>query len=317
MISNKATVSVITPVYKVEKYLKECVQSIINQSYRDLEIILVDDGSPDKCPSMCDEYATQDSRIVVIHKKNGGLSSARNAGIDVARGEYLLFVDSDDFISPVMVETLLDAITETNAEIAASRISDDPQMICLDRIQNAEVLQPKQVMKYILTEQVITTSASGKLYRKDLFEGIRYPNGKIYEDLGTTYKLIDRCKNIAFVDGSFYYYRSNPESITQANFSTKQLDYYEIANELREYISSVHPEFINQVDNHRVRISISFMRKISRSGFNDQQTIRFLTVQIRGGILKYLKSDYSVFSKLYGIAIALSPKIALMFFRKY
>ena len=310
-------VSIIVPIYKVEKYLDECVQSIIKQSYRNLEIILVDDGSPDNCPSMCDEYAEQDSRIVVVHKENGGLSSARNAGIDIARGEYLLFVDSDDYISPIMVETLLDAITETNAKIAVSRISEDAEKLCLDCGQKTEVLRPDQVMKYILTEQVITTSASGKLYRKELFEGIRYPNGKIYEDLGTTYKLIDRCEKVAFMDSSFYYYRSNPESITQASFSTKQLDYYDIADELREYISSAYPVFIDLVDNHRVRISISFMRKISISGFNDQQTIRFLTKQIRSGILKYMKSGYSLFSKLYGIAIAVSPKIALMFFRKY
>ena len=317
MIINNEIVSVIIPVYIVEKYLDECVQSVINQTYRDLEIILVDDGSPDNCPSMCDEYAAQDSRIVVVHKQNGGLSSARNAGIDVARGEYLLFVDSDDYISPVMVEELLNAITASHAEIAASRISSDAKLICTERGQSTEVLQPKQVMQYILTEKVVTTSASGKLYRRDTFGDTRYPEGKIYEDLGTTYKLINKCQRIVFVDGCFYYYRSNPESITQASFSLKHLDYYEIAAELKKFIAANYPEFTHLADYHRVRISISFMRKISRSGFDDQQTIRFLTKQIRGGIFRYFFSGYSIFSKLYGIAIAVSPQIALSFFRKH
>lgn len=307
-------VSVIIPVYKVEDYLCECVDSVINQTYKDLEIILVDDGSPDRCPTLCDEYALKDSRVKVIHKENGGQSSARNAGIDIAAGEYFVFIDSDDVISPTMIEQLLFATEQYNADMSVCEMTRASDGLDIGINRNAEIYASHQVLKYILTEKKITTSPGAKLYKRELFEGVRYQEGKIYEDFGTTYKLVDKSRKIAFVNTHQYYYRCNAESTTQAAFSNKHLDYYFIAKEMQEFIELKYPKYKQLLVNHGVRISISFMRKISICGFDDAETVAFLTKHIRTGIVRYMFSGYSVFSKLYGLIICVSPKLALKIF---
>ena len=204
-------VSVIIPIYKVEPYLRDCVDSVIDQTYRNLEIILVDDGSPDNCPKMCDEYAQQDSRIKVIHKENGGLSDARNAGMKVATADYWSFVDSDDVCHRQMIEVLMRPILE-DKELKMSACSfmkfQDGTTI---RIEFVSTKYRKIDYNSFLTNYWPVIWA--KVYHRSLFESIKFPVGRLHEDEFTTYKLVYLSKTVVVSDNPMYYYRQREKSI--------------------------------------------------------------------------------------------------------
>lgn len=220
-------ISIIVPVYRVESYLTACVESVLAQTYEHFELILVDDGSPDNCPRMCDEFAAQDSRIRVIHKENGGLSSARNAGIDAAKGEYLAFLDSDDLWTPVFLERLYRAIGETGAELAVClfrRFRGDPPMELPEAVPT-ELLTRREAFECFFNlrnENMVV--APNKLYRRELFAALRYPLGQIHEDEAVIHEIIGGTKTVAWVEEAHYLYREAPNSITTAAFSLKRLD---------------------------------------------------------------------------------------------
>jgi glycosyltransferase involved in cell wall biosynthesis len=227
-------ISVIVPVYKVERYLNVCVDSIVNQTYANLEIILVDDGSPDKCPEICDEYARLDNRIKVIHQENGGLSAARNAGIDIASGEFLTFIDSDDFIAKKYVELLYKGIVEFDADISIASFctftKEDKLETQNDEIFFVEITREESFRRYGALNAELSMpfiSACNKLYKKDFFASIRFPIGKLYEDAFTTYKLLDKAKKIVFTPTRLYFYRMNPQSILGQSFREKHLEMVE------------------------------------------------------------------------------------------
>lgn len=240
-------ISVIIPVYKVEDYLTACVESVLAQTYQNYEIILVDDGSPDNCPQMCDEFARQDSRIRVIHKENGGLSSARNAGIDVAKGEYLAFLDSDDLWTPLFLERLFRAICETDADLAVClfrRFQDAPPIElpglaptilltqreafeCFFGVRNENmVVAPNKLycrnLFSSVNESIVV--AWNKLYPADSFRGIRYPVGKLHEDEAVIHEILGLTQKVAWVEEAHYLYREAPDSITTAKFNIRRLD---------------------------------------------------------------------------------------------
>ena len=219
-------ISVIIPVYKVEKYLCRCVDSVLEQTYTNMEIILVDDGSPDNCPVMCDEYARQDSRVKVIHQENAGLSGARNAGIDMAQGQWLAFVDSDDYLAADFLERLYQACVDTGSSLS----------VCRWEYVRGETIPehgPGETRVYTGREMLANlyvpdgayfVVAWNKLYRKELFEDIRYPLGRIHEDEATTYRIYDKVKKAAYVDRSLYGYFVTPVSITRG-FNPKRMDW--------------------------------------------------------------------------------------------
>ena len=223
-------ITIIVPIYMVESYLNRCIQSLVNQTYQKLEIILVDDGSKDNCPAICDEWAKKDSRIRVIHRENGGLSAARNSGIDVAKGEYLAFVDSDDFVSEEFIETLYQACKQTKSQIAQCRYEYvDGDKMTKDK---EEVTEPMEVysgkeMIYGMSwrDGAYNVVAWNKLYHKSVFEGVRYPEGRIHEDEATTHKLFYRAEKVAFVYRFLYGYYTGGTSITRDKFSKKRLDW--------------------------------------------------------------------------------------------
>lgn len=219
-------VSVIVPVYKVEPYIHRCVDSILAQTYTGFELILVDDGSPDNCGAICDEYAAKDVRIHVIHQENGGLSAARNAGIDWAfahsDSEWIAFVDSDDWVHPQYLEYLERAVREQHTKVSACRFEKvekyDPAK---DELFASESLAWDE---YYLEDTVSGAVAWNKLYAKELFRGQRYPVGKCHEDEFLTYKLLYKAGNVAYVPLTLYMYYQNPEGIMKRPFSLSRLD---------------------------------------------------------------------------------------------
>ena len=210
-------ITVIVPVYKVEKYLRRCIDSIIAQSYKNLEIILVDDGSPDNCGRICDEYAKKDDRIRVIHQKNGGLSAARNTGLDIATGDYIGFVDSDDYIAPDMYEKLLSLIISENADIAICNyqmVDENGQIIKTDQgIQNG-VLTNYQALKELQgNNDGVFIIACNKLFSAKTIKTDRFPVGRLCEDNYIIHKLFFFSKKVAVTDSRFYYYTQRAGSI--------------------------------------------------------------------------------------------------------
>ena len=221
------TISVIVPVYKVEKYIHRCVDSILSQTFPDFELILVDDGSPDSCPVICDEYAAKDSRILVIHQENGGLSAARNAGIDWAfahsGNQWLTFIDSDDWVHPEYLRRLLDAAMEHNVSVSICGYAEtegrDPEI-------SPEGLTPVlwESEDFYVTHNVNATVAWGKLYRKECFREIRYPVGKIHEDEYVTYRILFPLGKVSAIPAPLYAYYHNPEGITKRPWTPQRLD---------------------------------------------------------------------------------------------
>lgn len=219
-------ISVIVPVYKVEKYLNECIDSILAQTFADFELILVDDGSPDNCPAMCDAAAQRDERVRVIHQKNKGLSGARNAGLDAAWGNWIAFVDSDDVIDKTYLEKLYCAGKQSGAEIVACNLlfmQEDgspcryqEQPLCTEILSQDEAIHRMRLTPLI--------QATKRLHRRDILEGIHFPVGKHYEDAFTTPEIFERVSTVACVEEKLYYYRQQPTSILHGKVTLKNLE---------------------------------------------------------------------------------------------
>lgn len=225
-------ISVIVPIYGVENYLARCIDSILAQTYRELQIILVDDGSLDGCPGICDSYAKKDERIQVIHKINGGLSDARNAGLEVANGKWIAFVDSDDVLDAKFIESLYQAAVKTQSKIAICGFEEfDEELPKQKRLAECTptVFTGAQMLERIYSdnhyEYLESVVAWNKLYHSDLFANVRFPVGKIHEDEATTYKLFFAAERVVLVKTPLYYYFQNRSGIMKRKFNVKRLDY--------------------------------------------------------------------------------------------
>ena len=226
----KDLISVIVPVYKVEKYLEKCIESVLKQTYTNLQIILVDDGSPDNCGKICDEYAKKDSRIEVIHKVNGGLSDARNVGIAKAKGKYIGFVDSDDYIKEDMYEILINLIKEYDADVSICNLYDviDGKEYIRNNENGIQEYSRLEILKEVLLDKNIQSYAWNKLYKKELFDEIKYPIGKKYEDIGTTFYVFEKCNKIVVTSKPEYYYLKRSDSLVNNVTESTVLDYTDI-----------------------------------------------------------------------------------------
>ena len=232
-------ISVIVPVYKVEKYLDRCVESIINQTYSNLEIILVDDGSPDHCPAMCDAWADKDRRIEVIHKKIGGLSDARNVELAVATVELIGFIDSDDWIEKSLFECLHQAMIETGADVAECATSYDAEDGKLLRIRKealAPLLERREALRRLVLEDGVYQTVWNKLYRCEIVNGIDFVVGKCNEDDFWTYKVFDKGKSLATVEAPLYHYLQRSTSIIGVGYNLRWLDGLEARFQRMEYL---------------------------------------------------------------------------------
>ena len=229
MKNEQPLISVIVPVYNVEKYLPACLESLRAQTWKNLEIILVDDGSTDGCPAICDAAAAQDARIRVVHQKNGGLSAARNAGVDAARGAWIGFVDSDDFVAPEMLETLYHAAAGQQAQMAVCPyVYVTPEGRPLPRtcpITKDEVLTREEALNRLsISQNWYYVTATNRLYRRNLFDRVRFPVGKIHEDEWTAHRFYAQCERVAVVAKPLYYYVQREGSIMRQESFRKRMD---------------------------------------------------------------------------------------------
>lgn len=250
-------ISVIIPVYKVEEYLAKCVDSVLAQTYGNLEVILVDDGSPDGCGKICDDYAARDSRVKVIHKQNGGLSSARNAGIDAASGDYLAFVDSDDWIEPDAYDAMLSAALQYHVKlVCAGRLDEDAgtgavrEGLCP---QKEEVVSGKELVSRIFRWDHLDSAAWDKLYARELFREIRYPFGRVVEDVPTTYRIALLAGSAVLLPKRIYHYLHRENSITTAAVSEKTFHFSQNAARVYADIRENWPELETEARYLRVR----------------------------------------------------------------
>ena len=321
-------ITVIVPVYKVEEYLERCVDSILKQSYKDFELLLVDDGSPDNCGKMCDEYAEKDKRIFVIHQKNGGLSSARNTGInwfyEQNRSDYITFVDSDDWLHPDYLKILMDGITRNNVKISVCDFKRVLKEIPLDNYDTLhfELNSPED---FLINHFWQYNYACGKLYHKSVFEDVRYPVGKNFEDTFTTYKLLHKCEKIAYTDLQLYYYFQNEEGISHSPWKPSELVIFDAMQEQMQFYKEkgLHKAFEKEFElfvNHHAYQIVRI--KENKKDLKKNKTI---LKEIKKHLKKYLKENKDKFNvhnmtysyesaypapmKLYALASKLKAKL--------
>ena len=302
-------ISVIVPVYKVEKYIYRCIDSILNQSFTEFELILVEDGSPDNCAAICDEYAQKDKRIVVIHKENGGLSSARNAGIDWvfrnSKNEWITFIDSDDWVHPRYLEALYKAAKEFDVSISSLFLTSVSNTEESNQYSKCNMSFSIESMEDVYTcfGQEVNCYAQGRLYKTELWREVRFPVGKVFEDVSTTYQVLLQTKKIALVHDKLYYYFFNNDGIvgnvlkkwTPKNL--EELEAYEIQlkdkrikhNNIiyfplkQQYIDKVYRQY-NQIQ-----------RDTDQQ--NNKRLLRYYNRKFRYALIKYAKGTKYDFKK--------------------
>ena len=266
-------VSIIVPVYNVEEYLERCVDSILNQTYGNLEVILVDDGAKDSSGHICDSYARKDARVRVIHKENGGLSSARNAGIDVAAGEYLEFVDSDDWIEPDAVESMLSLAVTNNVELVVggrydvkAKTGEKKKGLCPPR---TEVISAEEMVGRMFRWDNCDSAASDKLFHRRLFAQIRFPYGKVCEDVPIMYKIVLDAGRVALLNKPIYNYFHRPGSITFSAVSEKNFHFSQHTAVIYPYILKNHPQLKQEARYLRVRSLVYSVQSVDLASRED------------------------------------------------
>lgn len=308
-------ISIIVPVYNVEQYLKTCMESILNQTYQDIEVILVDDGATDSSGKMCDYYAAADKRVKVIHKENGGLSDARNKGISQASGEYIMFVDSDDIVSLDYVEYLWNMLEDTSADIAIC----DPVHCYPDKNCNFEsetlrkVFKPEDAIVEMLYQRSFLVAAWGKLYKKEFFCDINFPYGMLFEDSAIMYKIFDKAKKIVYGNAKLYGYMHRDGSITTKKFSKRDCDILTICDQLTEYMSGRSVRLQNAARSYQASAAFRIYMNAPRNGmFEDEvkKSQQLLKVN-RKFLMKdsYIRKKLKLALLLYTFARPLMPII--------
>ena len=306
-------ISVIVPVYKAEDYLHKCVQSICNQTYKNLEIILIDDGSPDRCGEMCDAFAKEDARIRVFHKENGGQSSARNLGLNNMTGEYVGFLDSDDWIEPDMYSHLYGLIEKHNAQIACCGV-------CLDypngRVSHFNPLYPEdnqlrifttnEALRETLQNIRVTYSPCDKLYHKDIFDGMRMTEGKIFEDMEILPKLVERAQIVVYDPTPKYHYIMTETSTIRGTYNLRRMTEADIVREKAEDYKVRHPDLYDEAMGRYIATCLSIIHQ--SKGLADCAARRKeLIHQMRGKLPGSAKKTLSKKEKLKLLTLRISP----------
>ena len=311
-------VSIIVPIYKVESYLHKCIDSIINQTYKNLEIILVDDGSPDNCGTICDEYALNDNRIKVIHKKNGGLSDARNEGLKIASGEWISFVDSDDWLENDAIEYMILLANEQQSDLiigGTHKINDNDNSV----IQTYTIAEDYKIMntKEAFYDFFINRWASwARLYKASIHKNLYFPVGEINEDEAIVFTLLEKCSKIIRTSKIVYNYRWREQSITTSSFNIKKLDWCKHCKLNLDFISKKYPDLIPFAQNRYISSIIwalnnmtcdtkkfaNPIRKLRRELHENLRLLKYLPQKekLRVYLLVYFYHLYSFIIKILG-----------------
>lgn len=313
---NTGLVSIIVPVYKVEKYLQRCMNSVLNQDYENLEVILVDDGSPDSSPVLCDEIAKKDSRVKVIHKQNGGQSSARNAGLALASGEYVNFLDSDDWIARDTISYALSVMNKYNADAVQyeyAHVSSEN-----DKVINPEERVVVQQGALILEEYMKTVLKTGSysmvrcFFKKSVLDGLKFREGKNSEDLDFKFNVLSRCKIFAISNQYKYYYFQSPTSTSNGGLRRGDYDLYEAADILVDIAQkNGNPKVIQMAESKRARTPFSLLCKMAYFGMNDTNLVKEtekkkLLKEHRGNLGKLLNSPMPLSRKILAVMFSIS-----------
>lgn len=286
----KELISVVVPVYKVENYLDKCIKSIRMQTYKNLEIILVNDGSPDKCGQLCDEYKKKDKRIKVIHQENGGLSAARNTGIVNSTGKYITFIDSDDYIDEKYIEELYSVLVHYKADMAIVSHRVLYEKTCINKATGKKFLaNSKEILEKILYDDGIDLSTWAKLYKKKLFNNIEFPVGRLFEDAATTYKLVAASKRIAVNSIPLYNYVIRENSISTNSFSEKKLDLITSTKEMTTYIEKKYPDLKDGCKRRLMYSYLSTLTQFVKSNSTNKK--------IKNQLVNYIKENRRVILK--------------------
>ncbi|MBE6922620.1 MAG: glycosyltransferase family 2 protein [Ruminococcaceae bacterium] len=288
-------ISVIVPVYKVEAYLHECVDSILAQTFSDFELILVDDGSPDNCGKICDEYAAKDNRIRVIHQENQGLSGARNAGIDIARGEYITFIDSDDLVDMRYLEILLDTAKE-GAAVAVCRhreFSDSNQLTAWQGEVSRKTFDTVDAVETMYNGSVwIPVNACGKLICRGLIGDTRFPVGRLHEDQAFTPYILYRAEKTVSCNAILYHYRVNPVSITRNTFSLRRYDdLWAIEECIRFFEECGEDKIVAAARKKRQRLICTYAIYAKRDGVQVPEAYRISIPKALGHLRRNVSAD--------------------------
>lgn len=304
------TISVIVPVYKVEPYLCQCIDSILKQTFQDFELILVDDGSPDGCPAICDEYAEKDSRVRVIHKENGGLSSARNVGLENALGQYISFIDSDDYIHNEMLEMMLLNLQKNDADMAVCGVeSVFPAETVYHHIK-PQVLSRQEAVDLLATQWWLFVIACNKLYKRELFSQVRYPEGFINEDAATIHRLIGACNRIVTVEQTLYCYRQSANSIMRSSFSIRRTDNLSALADRIQYSYQHHWDNVFVVTANRYVCEFFDHYFLFPRNEENNKYFQRMDNSLRIALPYLLRSNtVSMQHKLYLILIRINPKL--------
>lgn len=276
-------VSVIIPVYNVEDYLDRCVASVVGQTFQNIEVILVDDGSTDGSAEICDRWSAKDSRVKTLHQTNQGVSAARNAGLQAASGNWILQVDSDDYIAPDAVERLVSTANETSSDMVICdflRGSEDNHVFVDEYSKEVELIDPETAISriYISDHSALRfASPAIKLCKFCQYSGIIYPEGKIFEDIYTTHKLLYRCNQIAVLESPLYYYFQRPNSIMTTEFNLKKLDYLQALVERVEFFSAHDMRELESIAYDELLHSLIWEYSRTRDVLHSQEGMQYVT----------------------------------------
>lgn len=270
-MQHQPKITIIVPVYNLEQYLDECVGSIVNQSYRNLEIILVDDGSSDSSANMCDRWADNDSRIHTIHQSNSGPSAARNNAIDQCNGDYITFVDADDVIAPQYIETLLTNMVNADADISSLSLNLSATKHSVPAGKTI-TMTAVEAVEGILHQRGLDNAVAGKLYKRQLWQLVRFRTGIYYEDLEVFYHLYLQAKRIVHQDFPLYFYRQHSSS-RMGSFNLKRADVLDVVDEIEQYISTNHPTLLNAAHDRKFSANMNILWLMSSTGVSSQQII--------------------------------------------
>ena len=304
-------VSIIIPIYNSENYLDKCIRSAVGQTYDDVEIILVNDGSTDRTEEICHKYEEEDPRIIFISQKNAGVSVARNTGLDASNGELIAFIDSDDYVESDYIEYLVDIMELNGSDISCCQYEESNRSEETPRkLEGAE-----ECLREYLISNEISVSMCCKLFRKQLFDGIRFPEGKRFEDNYTLYKLIDRCSSVTIGYQTKYHYIDHPESFVHGGYSQEQYDIVDASLQQRVFIEEKHPS-LTRLANSRVIYAVNrCLINMADSGVYDDDRIEQVKPLYKSYSKDFLHGPSGKSAKRFCRIARISPKAAIRIYQ--